>query len=121
SRGDDLTLRGWFMPPQGEDKGLTVVMAHGYKQNREQSDIPALTVANFLVDSGYAVLMFDFRNSGQSGGNLTSVGQFEKNDLLGAIDWVNDTHPSKIALLGFSMGATTSILAAAEAPNVLGL
>lgn len=121
SRGDQLLLRGWYMPAQGQSKDMTIVMAHGYRQNREQADIPALSIADLLVQSGYGVLMFDFRNSGESEGNVTSVGQYEKDDLLGAIDWVAQEHPGTIALLGFSMGATTSILAAAEAPEVVGL
>lgn len=121
SRGDELKMKGWYMPPKEQDNNMTVIIAHGYKQNRVQADVPALEIADKLVDSGYGVVMFDFRNSGESEGSVTSVGQFEKNDLLGAIDWVKAQSNGQIALLGFSMGATTSILAAAEEPEVAGV
>ncbi|HEY8395102.1 MAG TPA: alpha/beta fold hydrolase [Thermaerobacter sp.] len=92
----------------------TVIFAHGYGKNRLQDDVPGLDVAAALVRAGYNVLMFDFRNSGESGGERTTVGQEEVRDLAGAVDWVRRTHGSgqRIGLLGWSMGAVTSILAA---------
>ncbi|HEY8416167.1 MAG TPA: alpha/beta fold hydrolase [Thermaerobacter sp.] len=92
----------------------TIIFAHGYGKNRLQDDVPGLDVAAALVRGGYNVLMFDFRNSGESAGDRTTVGQEEVLDLAGAVDWVRRTHGSgqRIGLLGWSMGAVTSILAA---------
>jgi len=117
SRKDDIVLKGWVLSPESESKG-TVIFAHGYTKNRLQEDVPALPLAKAVVSAGYRVVMFDFRNSGESGGNLTSVGEYEKYDLLGAVDWVKANAPGDIHLLGFSMGATTALLAAAEEPAV---
>ncbi|WP_409341175.1 alpha/beta hydrolase [Paenibacillus sp. MBLB4367] len=117
SRKKDVTLKGWELTPAGDPAG-TVIFSHGYTKNRLQDDVPALPLAKSLVDAGYRVVMFDYRNSGESGGNLTSVGQFEKFDLLGAIDWAKANAPGKIDIVGFSMGATTALLAAAEEPSV---
>jgi len=114
SRGDGLDLKGWLIPSQGSTK--TVIFAHGYRKNRLQTDVPALPIAQFLKAKGYNVLMFDFRNSGESEGELTSVGQYEVQDLLGAVDYIK-TRPDiskQIVLLGFSMGASTAILAGAR-------
>lgn len=36
-----------------------------------------------LVEHGMNVLLFDYRNSGESAGEMTSVGQYEVRDLLG--------------------------------------
>jgi pimeloyl-ACP methyl ester carboxylesterase len=116
SRGDSLQLQGWFLPSSQSDK--TVIFAHGYRMNRSQDTLPALALAKSLINEGYQVVLFDFRNSGNSEGEVTSVGEFEKNDLLGAIDWVSANHPSQTILLGFSMGGTAAILAAAEEPYV---
>ena len=131
SRDDNVSLSGWFIPASAavrsagteaqKPKGMTLVFAHGYAGNRLEKGLPALALAKSLVTAGYNVLMFDFRNSGESAGKLTSVGQFEKRDLLGAVDWVRSNHPGKIGLIGFSMGATTAILAAAEEPDVVGV
>ncbi|TVY01921.1 alpha/beta fold hydrolase [Paenibacillus cremeus] len=128
SREDHLNLKGWYLPGKSlsSEDGTPVtrpniIMAHGYDNNRLQKKTEALNLAKELVDRGYNVLMFDFRHSGESEGTLTSVGYFEKYDLLGAIDWMKAKHPGKIGLLGFSMGASTSLMAAADEPSVAGV
>ncbi|MVO99305.1 alpha/beta hydrolase [Paenibacillus lutrae] len=122
SRKDSMKLSGWLISPEengGDQAVMTIIFAHGYAGNRLERGLPALALANTLVRSGYRVLLFDFRNSGRSSGTLTSVGYYEKQDLLGAIDWMSDKFPAEpIGLIGFSMGATTSLLAAAEHQNV---
>lgn len=118
SREDGLTLSGWLIKAKENKK--TIILAHGYGKNRLQDDVPSLPIAQSLVRAGYNVLMFDFRGCGQSEGNMVSVGQYEVRDLLGAIDYVKSfTELSpRIVLLGFSMGAATSILAGAREPAV---
>jgi fermentation-respiration switch protein FrsA (DUF1100 family) len=118
SRIDSVSLDGWFLPAAGRSNGRTLIFAHGYAGNRLETGLPALALAGSLVQAGYNVLMFDFRNSGQSAGKLTSVGQFEVYDLLGAVDWAAANHSGRIGVIGFSMGATTSILAAAQNPEI---
>ncbi len=100
---------------------MTVIMSHGYAGTRLEKGLPALALAKSIVEAGYHVLMFDFRNSGNSEGKITTVGFLEKQDVLGAIDWVQEREPSQICLIGFSMGGSTSILAAAEERAVLGV
>ncbi len=126
SRQGDLLLKGWYMPPAQTVESATygkaqIIMAHGYKNNREQKNAEALSLAKDLTDRGFGVLMFDFRNSGESEGTMTSVGYYEKYDLLGAIDWIKAQRPGKIGVLGFSMGASTALTAAAEEPAVAGI
>ncbi|HEU4964398.1 MAG TPA: alpha/beta fold hydrolase, partial [Bacilli bacterium] len=113
---DGTKLRGWWLP--GGDEQRVVVMAHGFRGNREGE--PALPTAQALVAQGISVLLFDFRNSGESDGEMTTVGLFEKEDLLAAIDYVEGAgHGGQgIGLLGFSMGAATALMAAADAPEV---
>ncbi|MCU6708874.1 alpha/beta hydrolase [Paenibacillus sp. J5C_2022] len=119
---DGILLRGWFLPSQRDDATATVIFAHGYRGNRLEQKLPALQLANDLTDAGFNVLMFDFRNCGESGGKVTSIGLYETEDLLGAIQWVKSHHPaSPIALHGFSMGASTSLIAASRSPEVAGI
>lgn len=121
SRTRDVQLKGWFLPSSTEQKDRTLIFADGYAQNRLQKELPALSLAKSLINDGYNVVMFDFRDCGESGGTETTVGQLEKQDLLGAMDWVKQHHPSKVGLIGFSMGATTSLLAAADDPSIVGV
>ena len=119
SRQDGLSLQGWLL--RSPENRLTVICSHGYRQNREQADVPLLPLAKVLVEHGMNVLLFDYRNSGESAGEMTSVGQYEVRDLLGAVDYVHsrqDLNP-KVALLGFSMGAATAILAGAAEPSIV--
>ncbi|SDM93122.1 Alpha/beta hydrolase family protein [Paenibacillus sp. yr247] len=124
SQTSDVLLDGWFFksPIAPTDANpMTVIMSHGYAGTRLEKGLPALALAKSIVAAGYHVLMFDFRNSGNSEGSLTTVGYLENQDVLGAIKWVHEHVPSKICLIGFSMGGSTSILAAAEEPAVLGV
>lgn len=114
SAEDGVRLRGWFLPSAGSD--ATVIMAHGFRSNRLQPSVPALGLAASLVGAGFNVLMFDFRNSGESDGTVTTLGYDEVKDILGAVAWLKEQYPGadKIGLVGFSMGAVTSALAAAR-------
>ncbi|KRE72436.1 alpha/beta hydrolase [Paenibacillus sp. Soil750] len=126
SRTDGVLLDGWYLESPNAaslPKTTTVIMSHGYAGTRLEKGLPALSLAQALVNAGYHVLMFDFRNSGRSAGNTTTIGFLEKEDILGAIEWVQTytSKPTEIILLGFSMGGTSSILAAAEAKDVAGV
>lgn len=118
SRTDGLRLKGWLVT--APENRLTLICAHGYRQNRAQEDVPLLPLVQALAGRGINVVMFDFRNCGESAGNLTSVGQYEVRDVLGAVDFVRARPElnSRIALLGFSMGAAVAIMAAAQEPAV---
>lgn len=110
-------LAGWVLEPPVPAK-MNIIFAHGYKGNRYEENIPFMPLANNLLVKGYRVITFDFRYAGESEGDMTTVGVKEKLDLLGAIDWTADQYEEPIGLLGISMGASTSILAAAESKNV---
>jgi fermentation-respiration switch protein FrsA (DUF1100 family) len=120
----DVVLNGWFLQSPFATTGTiptTVIMSHGYAGTRLEKGLPSLALAKSIVAAGHHVFMFDFRNSGESEGKMTTVGYLEKQDILGAIKWVQEQVPSKICLLGFSMGGSASLLAAAEEPAVLGV
>ena len=118
SRGGDLMLEGWWL--RSENSRKTVILAHGYRDNRIQQDVSGLSFAQDLIRGGYNVLMFDFRNCGKSEGNRTSIGFHEVDDLLGATDFaLKDPDTSHVlVVIGFSMGASTAILAAMEETRI---
>ncbi|MCH7842880.1 MAG: alpha/beta fold hydrolase [Chloroflexi bacterium] len=119
SRRGDLTLSGWYLP--GEDSSPHLIFVHGIGSVRSGDN--AVELAARMVGLGYNVLLFDLRGHGSSGGDKVSGGYFERWDVLGAFDYllgrgVDPGSDGGIGLMGFSMGAATSILAAAEEPRI---
>jgi pimeloyl-ACP methyl ester carboxylesterase len=109
---DGVSLVGWFVPCVGAKQA--VVLLHGYGSTRTQM----LARAKFFHDHGYAVLLYDARGHGESGGRLVSFGWFETRDLLGALDWLRTRGFSEFGLLGASQGGATIALAATELRDV---
>lgn len=119
---DNINLKGWWIPttiPSIETPKKTVIFSHGYGYNRQKMPFDSLKLAKKLSEEGYNVLMFDFRNSGESQKSATTMGYNEKNDLLAAISYViQEKNSRQVALMGWSMGGATSILAGAEIDEV---
>ena len=119
SRRGDLMLSGWYLP--GEDPGPHLIFVHGIGSVRSGDN--AVELAARMVELGYNVLMFDLRGHGSSEGDKVSGGYFERWDVLGAFDYLVErgVDPGSTGLMGFSMGAATSIMAAAEEPRITAL
>lgn len=116
SMNEDITLRGWFITSPDSEK--VIIMVHGNGRNRFDPTIGTLDIASQLVAHGYNVLMFDLRGYGESDGSLISGGYYEKEDLEGATTYIKERGFDSIGVLGFSLGAVTSILAAAEDEDI---
>ena len=112
---DGTRLAGWLATGERDE---AVVLLHGYRCDRRE----VLPHADMLYDAGFTVLLFDFRNRGESGGEFVSLGYYEREDALAAIGYLKSTpglSGSKIGLLGLSQGGATAILAAADSDDVL--
>ena len=114
---DGLMLRGsWF--GNNTDRPV-IILLHGIAGHRATPAQRVFGIVRELSDQGFNILTFDFRAHGESEGGHTSVGCYEKNDLLGAIDFIRQRGlTGKIGVLGFSMGAAISILTAAESTDI---
>ena len=119
SRRGDVKLSGWYLP--GDDSGPHLIFVHGIGSVR--SGDKAVGLAARIVGLGYNVLMFDLRGHGSSGGDKVSGGFYERADVLGAFDYLlrRGVDIGRVGLMGFSMGAATSIMAAAQEPRITAL
>jgi fermentation-respiration switch protein FrsA (DUF1100 family) len=106
-----LTLRGWWIPGTTQ---RTVIMVHGWTSSRREP----MGRAGYLHAAGYNLLLFDLRGHGASDGNYTTIGWLEPDDVHAAVDYVRSRNSGPIALLGYSMGASTVVEEAARDPRV---
>lgn len=116
SRVDNLVLKGWYL--EGKEDGPTIITVHGTEGNRANGIPGIMELVSSLTKEGFNILMFDLRGHGESEGTYYSGGYYERYDLLGAIDYLTSRGVNKIGVIGFSVGAVTSILAAAEDPGI---
>jgi predicted acyl esterase len=81
-----------------------VVLLHGLGQTRNTSDFvnwsPNSMAAQYLAPEGYAVLTFDARAHGESGGLFTLDGPRELADLRELLTWLTTKHPIDAAHVG---------------------
>lgn len=112
---DGILLRGWWVPASGEARG-TIVYGHGHNRTR----VEMLPEAVFAHGLGYNGLLFDLRHQGDSEGEMSSVGYWERLDVQGAVQYArSEKHAAPpVVAWGISMGAAAALMAAADSPEV---
>lgn len=110
---DSVSLSGWFVPPSR--KRVIIICTHGLFRNR----VEMLDRVMPLAQDGYGALLYDSRSHGTSHESMVSLGYFERNDVLGAMDYIHRRYQDsmdkpEIVLMGVSMGAVAVLEAAQE-------
>lgn len=99
---DDLTIYGWYTPSTA---GQVILMLHGHGSNRDHF----VAHSDYLIEAGYGLLSIDFRNSGDSDGNITSMGYHEIKDARAAYDFLlTQDDIQQIVIMGNSMGGAVA-------------
>ncbi|WP_165767250.1 alpha/beta hydrolase [Parendozoicomonas haliclonae] len=109
---DGLRLSGWYIP--GRLQGAGIVMVHGRGATRHE----ALRDAIALGEAGFPMLLIDLRNSGDSEASFNSMGFHEQKDVQAAVEYLQNRGKDRIGVVGYSMGASTSIMAMADNPLI---
>ncbi len=105
-------LGAWYCDP--DDSDALVLLFHGYAGDK--TDV--LEEAKVFLESGYAVLLVDFRGSGESTGSSTTLGHDEAEDVARAVSFAEEfLNHSRVILYGKSMGAA-AILRAVHVYNL---
>ncbi len=103
-------LIGFLHEPK-EKTDKAVIIANTFTGDMDYQPIIEES-ANFLAINKLAVLRFDFAGTGKSGGDYKNATiSSEVEDLKAASEFVENLGYRKIGLIGFSMGATVSIIA----------
>lgn len=117
STADGVQLKGWFIPAEGGESEKTLILCHGWGSNRGE----LLRDTCFLAAQGFNLFYFDFRGSGESGGDLSSVGYLETRDFDAAYEFLTHNRPhacERIGVFGTSMGGSVAVFAAAKYPQL---
>jgi dipeptidyl aminopeptidase/acylaminoacyl peptidase len=104
----DMALEGWLFNtanPEG-----TVIMFHGY--SGEKSSL--LSRAAEFRKMGYNTLLVDFKGSGGSEGNGTTIGFDESQEVIDCVNYLRSRSETNIHLFGTSMGAVAILKALHE-------
>jgi alpha-beta hydrolase superfamily lysophospholipase len=96
----NIKLQGWYLKTGSIAKG-TVVMFHGHGSTKSAIFLESQEFRKM----GYNTLLMDFRAHGSSGGNTTTIGYFEAEDVKLAYDYIKNKGEKNIVLWGISMGA----------------
>lgn len=119
SRGDGLDIAAWYIP--STDNQRAIILVHGYNDSRTHAFADEfVSFAGKLHDAGFSVMMIDLRGHGESADARFTFGIKERQDVLGAVDWLeaHGYQPGKIGVLGYSLGAGSIIGAAADEPAI---
>lgn len=130
---DDITISGWFIPGNSEYIAIMVppmnFSKYGYSIEHQgafritEIEVEFLKTARNLHDAGYDVLIFDLRNHGESEdhpGNLFALGNYEYNDVLGALNFIEADDTLKLkkhVFVSFCTGANATFLAMKKEPH----
>lgn len=113
---DGLNIVGQLYLPTGNMPYPTVCVCHGIPARiPDPSDRGYPLLAEQICQHGFAVLIFNFRGTGASGGNLDMLGWTR--DLRAVVDYLYvlpEVDRSRFYLLGFSGGAAVSVYVAAQ-------
>jgi uncharacterized protein len=119
---DGLHLAGLWIPalppahfPKPDWGRQTIIICPGSRGGRAAY----FNLATEFAEQGYNVLTFDFRGNGDSDGQIDSFGDLERRDVLGAVRWLKNSHPTagrRIVGLGIDTGGA-ALLAAADDPS----
>jgi alpha-beta hydrolase superfamily lysophospholipase len=111
--GQGIVIDGWLFRPVGTPRGL-VVLLHGKDINRQH----LAGQAGRFTARGFAVVAYDQRAHGRSGGEFTTYGAWEVPDLQNVIDHVGI---GPVFVIGESLGAAVALEAAACDPRIRGV
>jgi len=117
---DGINIAGQLYLPGGDGPYPTICTCHGIPAGiPDPADRGYASLAEKISPHGFAVLIFNFRGTGASGGNLDMPGWTR--DLKAVIDYLYalpQLDNTYLSLLGFSGGAAVSVYLAAEDKRV---
>ena len=114
---DGLRLAAELYLPEGPGPHPGLILCHGIpaKRTADPGDGGYPLLAARFRSEGFVVLIFNFRGSGESEGNLDLLAWTRDLDVaINYLYWRNEVAKSRISVMGFSGGAAISLYCAAH-------
>lgn len=126
---DGVTISAWLIKPKSGKMDKVIIQSHfgvqcsrsGFTQAGKgmmknalwTDDIKFLNQAQYLAQNGYAVLMYDMRNHGNSDStDWITWGVEERKDIIASAQYIAQTYPqADIGLLSICMGQAATLFA----------
>ncbi len=124
---DDITLSGTLSVPSSAQKSAVVILVAGMGPFDQDCNLMNghklfVSIANYFTQCGIAVLRYDKRGIGKSGGVFNTAFTFDfAQDVLAAVQFLKqrpDIDTQKIGLVGHSEGGLISFIVASKSPDV---
>ncbi len=105
---DSLKLHGYYIPSFDKKSTNLAIVVHGYQSKATDMII----IGQMYSKMGFQVILTDLRGHGDSEGNFTTFGHYEKYDLKRWINYAvrNYGQDLKILVHGVSMGAASAMM-----------
>jgi alpha-beta hydrolase superfamily lysophospholipase len=105
---NNIPIDAWYS--KTDSSKACVIFVHGYTANKSFLEQEAAMFKQW----GYSVLLFDLRGHGKSGGNNTTFGMKETDELQKAFEFAKQKGYSRIIVYGVSLGSAVCIKAVTE-------
>ncbi len=121
----DITLAGTLTMPSNSTglPGVILIAGSGRTDRNETGMGHFLLLSDFLTRNGYAVLRYDKRGVGESGGDYIQSTTYDfVEDVLSALTYLErrpEIDHKKISLIGHSEGALIAPMVAADNPGII--
>jgi dipeptidyl aminopeptidase/acylaminoacyl peptidase len=119
-KADRLELTGELHIPSRDKVHPALCICHGIPAAPpDPTDKGYTLLARWFCRAGFITLIFNFRGTGKSEGNLDILGW--SRDLQAALDFLyslEETDKARVCLLGFSGGAAVSVYTAGHDPRL---
>lgn len=119
------TISAWlYLPTNTEPQVGCIVISHGFGGTKDTAVTEAYALK--FTEAGYAVLTYDYRHFGQSGGRPRQLFSAfkQEDDLRQAIQYVRDRpeiDPERVILFGTSASGGYGLVIAAEDKRIAGV
>jgi uncharacterized protein len=102
---DGGEIDAWFLAQDDRSRPVIIVLS-GHNGNKSE----LLGVSSALFRDGFSCVLFDYRGTGQSTGNVITLGHNETDDARAVLDRTVEEFPgAPIGIIGYSMGGSVAI------------